>query len=343
MKINKEQVLAGGMAIAGACFLWLSTPSLAADEGLIERARQEGKVVFYTSKATANAEGVAKGFTDKYGIPVQLFRAGGTQIAQKLALELRSGKLEADVAETSDPTMLTVLYRQGAMEPFAPENGKSLPAEFKHPKDGWTGSSIALMHLIVNANEVSPEEEPKSWADLADPKWKGKLVWGSPNYGSSQYAALKGLLELHGWDLIEAMKKNETMIIRGWPEAENAVASGERLVGGDASSRSFRAMSGGLPLRNVYPEEGSIVSLSAIGVMKGAPHPNAAKLLIEYVLSEEGQQIYAENFAYPVRQDVPVGDSMKPLTEIKMHTPDSEEAVDQHAQIVRRWTQMMER
>src|SRR5690606_18833064 len=162
-------------------FLWLSTPSLAADEGLIERARQEGKVVFYTSKATANAEGVAKGFTDKYGIPVQLFSAGGTQIAQKLALELRSGKLEADVAEAADPRTLTVLDRQGGLEPVAPENGESLPAEFKQPKDGWTGSSIGLMHLSVNAKELSPEGEPKSWADLADPKWKGKLVSGSPN------------------------------------------------------------------------------------------------------------------------------------------------------------------
>lgn len=343
MPVERRRSLAVLAACAAAGLIGLAGAARADEAALAKAAKQEGEVVYYTSKATPNAEGIAKGFTAKYGIPVKLFRAGGTQIGQKLMLEIRSRRVEADVAETSDPTLLTILYRQGAMEPYAAENGKDLPPEFKHAKGAWYGSSIVLMHLIVNADKVSEQDEPRTWSDLADPKWKGKLVWGSPNYGSSQYAVLKGLLELHGWDLIEAMKKNDTMVIRGWPEAENAVASGERVVGGDASSRSFRAIARGVHLRNVYPKEGSIVSLSAIGMLKGAAHPNAAKLLIEYVLSDEGQRVYAKNFAYPVRKGVPAGEGMAPIDGIKLHTPDSEQAVDQHDQIVRRWTQMMER
>jgi iron(III) transport system substrate-binding protein len=315
----------------------------AADDGLVERAKAEGEVTFYTSADTLNAEAVAAGFKGKYGINVKLFRAGGSQIAQKLTLELRSRRLEADVTEMSDPTMLTILFRQGAVDPYEAANASVLPADFRHPKNAWYGTAFIFMHLIVNKNLVTTADEPKSWADIADPKWKGKLVWGSPNYGSSQYATVKGLIELHGWDLIEKMKANETMMIQGWPEAENAVSSGERLVGGDASGRSFRALAWGAPLRNIYPSDGAIVALGAISVMKPARHPNAARLLVEYVLSVEGQSTYAKNFVYPVRPDVPAGGNLVPLKDVKLHTINYEEAVDQHDEIVRRWTQLMER
>ena len=202
----------------GIAALILGYPSLAfaVDAQLVQRAKAEGQVVYYTSKATPNAEGIAKGFTKKYGIPVKLFRAGGAQVAQKITLELRSRRLEDDVAETSDPTLLTILYRQGAIAPYVAENGKYLPSEFKHPKNAWYGSSVTLLHLIVNANKVSEKDEPQKWSDLADPKWKGKLVWGSPNYGSSQYAVLKGLLEIHGWKLIEASRRTQSEPHHQW-------------------------------------------------------------------------------------------------------------------------------
>ena len=315
----------------------------AEDGALVSKAKAEGEVTFYTSADTLNAEACAAGFKKKYGINVKLFRAGGSQIAQKLTLELRTRRLEADLTELSDPTMLTGLFRRGAVDPYEAANGAALPDGFKHPKRAWYGTAFIFMHLIVNKDKVSTADEPKSWADIADPKWKGKLVWGSPNYGSSQYATVKGLIELHGWALIEKMKANETMIIQGWPEAENAVASGERLVGGDASARSFRALQRGAPLRNVYPADGAIVSLGAASVMKGAKHPNAARLLLEFLLSAEGQAIYAKNYVYPVRPDVAAGGNMVPLKNIKLHTINYEEAVDQHDEIVRRWTQLLER
>jgi iron(III) transport system substrate-binding protein len=315
----------------------------AQDDALVSKAKSEGEETFYTSADTLNAEACAAAFKKKYGINVKLFRAGGSQIAQKLTLEMRTRRLEADVTEMSDPTMLTGLFRHGAIDPYEAANGAVLPEAFKHPKRAWYGTAFIFMHLIVNKDKVSTADEPKSWADIADPKWKGKLVWGSPNYGSSQYATVKGLIELHGWELIEKMKANETMIIQGWPEAENAVASGERLVGGDASARSFRALQRGAPLRNVYPSDGAIVSLGAASVMKGAKHPNAARLLLEFLLSPEGQAIYAKNYVYPVRPDVPAGGNLVPLKEIKLHTINYEEAVDQHDEIVRRWTQLLER
>jgi iron(III) transport system substrate-binding protein len=331
--------------IGAAAALAASLPRMgrAEDDKLVAKAKSEGEVTFYTSADTLNAESCAAAFKKKYGINVKLFRAGGSQIAQKLTLELRTRRLEADLTELSDPTMLTVLFRQGAIEPYEAANGAVLPETFKHPKRAWHGTAFIFMHLIVNKDKVSPAEEPKTWSDIAHPKWKGKVVWGSPNYGSSQYATVKGLIELHGWELIEKMKANQTMIIQGWPEAENAVASGERLVGGDASARSFRALDRGVPLRNVYPAEGAIVSLGAASVMKGAKHPNASRLLLEFLLSAEGQAIYAKNFVYPVRPGVPAGGNLVPLKDVKLHTINYEEAVDQHDQIVRRWTQLLER
>jgi iron(III) transport system substrate-binding protein len=338
--INRRTSMLGTAAVLTA---GVARPGHAADDGLVERAKAEGEVTFYTSADTLNAEAVAAGFKAKYGINVKLFRAGGSQIAQKLTLELRSRRLEADVTEMSDPTMLTILFRQGAVDPYEATSASVLPVDFRHPKNAWYGTAFIFMHLIVNKDLVTAADEPKSWVDIADPKWKGKLVWGSPNYGSSQYATVKGLIELHGWGLIEKMKANETMMIQGWPEAENAVSSGERLVGGDASARSFRALARGAPLRNVYPSDGAIVSLGAISVMKPARHPNAARLLVEYVLSVEGQSIYAKNFVYPVRPDVPAGGNLVPLKDVKLHTINYEEAVDQHDEIIRRWTQLMER
>jgi iron(III) transport system substrate-binding protein len=252
-------------------------------------------------------------------------------------------RVECDVFEGNDPTLAVLLDRQGVVEHYQPEAAAGLDATLFHPQHAWHSTGMAFGHMIGNNARMAVAEMPKSFAAIADAKWRGQLAWASPNYGSSQLVVLKGLLEMHGWDLIEALARNQTMIVRGWPEAENAVATGERQIAGDVSSRAFVAVRNGVPFELIYPEEGVIVYLVAIAITKAAPRPNAARLLVEFCLSDEGQRLYMREFNYPIRRSLGTPEGLVPLANVKQHNVNWDELLDQRTAITRRWTQLLER
>lgn len=190
---------------------------------------------------------------------------------------------------------------------------------------------------------MTKDQVPTSYKDLADARWKGKLVWASPNYGSPQLATVKALVEIGGWALIEALGKNQPMVVRAYPEAENAVASGERLVGSDSSNRASNALRRGEPLALIYPKEGVIAVPAVTMIMKDAKHPNAAKLFQEFSFSEEAQRVYVKLGAHAVRQGLGAPPQLKPTEEIKFYHINWQELLDSRDEMARRWTQMVER
>jgi len=337
--LNRRQFVA--TALAGGAALSTNT-SWAQDADLVEKARAEGQLVYYTNKANELARALADGFSAKYGIQVQIFRAGGAQLAQKLSLELRSRRVEADMFEANDPSLATLFHRQGAILPYQIQNAAGIAKDLYHPEFVWTASALSFGHLVANSS-VPEADRPRTFTDLLDPKWQGKVVWASPNFGASQLVVIKGVVEMHGWEFVEKLAKQGTLVVRGFPDAENAVASGERPVGIDVSSRAGVAVRNGVPIEIIYPEEGSVVYLTALSILQGAKHPNAAKLFLEYCLSPEGQNIYSQEANYPVVSGIDAPEGLAPLNELKLHHINWEELLDQRDEVVKRWTSLMER
>jgi iron(III) transport system substrate-binding protein len=150
---------------------------------LIEAAKKEGKVVYYTAIDLKVAQGLAKNFETLYpGISVQVERTGSERIYQRLAQE-RANKIYAvDVLDGSDQALFVTWKKQGVLEPYIPVEAMKWPAEQRDPDGTYISVRFTLMPIGVNTNLVKPEDAPKSFADLLDPKWAGKIVKAHPSY-----------------------------------------------------------------------------------------------------------------------------------------------------------------
>jgi iron(III) transport system substrate-binding protein len=334
-------IFAVALGIATAAFT--APAARAQSDDLIAKAKKEGSVSLYTIAPTAVAQAFGKQFKDKYGIDVTIFRAGGAQIEQKLSLEVRSRRVAADVVEIADPTAINQLAHKNAIANYTPANSAGLGKGLVDPQGRWTTIGQNIFILVYNKAKVKAEDAPKHYADLADPKWKGKLALASPNYGSTQLVFAKGLIEIGGWQLIDALKKNEAIVARGWPDLENLVATGERLVAPDISIRTIEALKKGANLGVNYPDEGIIAAQDVMGILAAAPHPNAARLLVEFYLSDAAQKFVAQTASYPVKASAGGPEGLKPLGELKLHYIDLGDLEAHHDDYVSRWTSTLER
>ena len=151
---------------------------------------------------------------------------------------------------------------------------------------------------------------PKTWTDLLDPKFKGKMVMTNPNFTSLQVAVVAMLSRAHGWDFYERLNKNDVMIVQGNEQALNLAKTGERpIVAGGDSQYASGARLQGHKIDNTFPADGTFAVPSTTSVVKGSRHPNAAKLMAEFSLSLEAQKLWPESGVYAARTDVdpPVG------------------------------------
>ncbi len=334
-----------GMLLGAAAIgLLSSAPSFAQDADLIAKAKAEGVVAYYGIGAPSpTMKELGEAFTKQYGIKFDAFITGGVQVAQKIQLELMSGRVNADVVEVGDSSIIMELSKKGAIASFVPPGAEKLPKGLVSPDGLWVAIARNTYPIIYNKKLVSEAEAPKSYKDLTDPKWKDKVVVASPNYGSSQLVFVKGLVELGGWELVEGLKKNNLFIVQGWPEAEQAIATGERQVGVDINVRLATALRRGENFGVVYPSEGTIVGASVLAIMKAAPHPNAARLFSMFRISQEQQQLLPKVGMYPVIVDGGTPAGLEPIDKLKVHNVNADELATQAGEIRSRWTKTVER
>src|SRR5689334_10663844 len=191
-KFSRRDLLKGaGVVVAGSA---LSTRVLAAapppepvTQGLIDAAKKEGKVVYYTSTDLPVAEKLAKAFEAKYpGISVSVERTGAERVFQRIGQEYASNIHAVDVVNSSDAAHFIVWKRDGILLPYMPEDvAKFYPAEHKDADGQFASFRVGLSVIGCNTNLVKPEDRPKSFADLLDPKWKGKIVKAHPSYSGT--------------------------------------------------------------------------------------------------------------------------------------------------------------
>ncbi|HYZ90397.1 MAG TPA: extracellular solute-binding protein [Myxococcales bacterium] len=311
---------------------------------LIEAAKKEGKVVWYTAVDLPVAERLAKAFEVKYpGIDLRVERSGGERIFQRIGQEYASNIHAVDVVNSSDAAHFIVWKREGILAPYVPEDvALHYPAEQKDPDGLFASWRVWLSVIGYNTKLVKPEDAPKSFADLLDPKWSGKIVKGHPGYsGTIMTATFQTAREL-GWEYFEKLAKQKVMQVQSSTDPPKKLALGERAVMADGNEYNlFQLKEKGEPVEIVYPKEGTPLIVGPQGVMKDAPHPKAARLLQSFLFSAEAQQLMVDfgglrSFHDQVK-DKP---GRKPLREIKLMKDDPAAVEKQADDIKARYTKI---
>src|SRR5476649_389748 len=217
-KISRRTVLKGTSALlAGAAFstrvLADAPPPQPVTAALIEAAKKEGQVIHYTSTDLPVAEKLAKAFEAKYpGIAVRVERTGAERVFQRIGQEYSSNIHAVDVVNSSDAAHFIVWKRDGLLAPYVPEDvAKFYPPEHKDADGMYASFRVWLSVIAYNTTLVKAEDAPKSFADLLDPKWIGKLVKAHPGYSGTIMTATYQLSRDLGWEYFEKLAQQGVM------------------------------------------------------------------------------------------------------------------------------------
>ena len=310
---------------------------------LIEAAKKEGKAVWYTAVDLPVAERIAKAFEAKYpGIAVRVERSGGERIFQRIGQEYASNIHAVDVVNSSDAAHFIVWKRDGILAPYVPQDvANHYPAEQKDPDGLFASWRVWLCVIGYNTKLVKVDEAPKSFADLLDPKWLGKMVKAHPGYSGTIMTATYQMSRDIGWSYFEKLSQQKVMQVQSSADPPKKLALGERAIMADGNEYNLiQLKEKGEPVEIVYPSEGTPLIIGPSGVMKDAPNPNAARLLQSFMFSTECQQLMVDwgglrSFHAQVKEK----EGRKLLKDIKLMKDDPAAVETQAEQIKARYTQ----
>ena len=294
-----------------------TTPARAADQALIDAAKKEGKVTWYTTLILQQlGTPIAEAFEKKYGIKVEATRNDPGETALRLVNEHRAGNMRADVFDGSFAP--TTLIQEGVLAKFQPDFVKDWPADLKDRNGYWTAHRLTVITPGYNTSLVKPADVPKNWNDFLDPKWKGKMAWGI-NPGVTASTGFAGLV-LREWGeergmayLRELAKQNITGLkISARAVLDQVIAGEYPLALQILNDNAVISRNKGAPVAWI-PMNPAFASVSIISVTAKARNPNAGRLLADFVVSEEGQKIARDHDYIPVHPAVPAPEpDMKP-------------------------------
>jgi len=319
-------------ALLPATALAQSEDFTAYEKQLYEAAKAEGEVIWYTSQFTTEmSESACQLFMKRYeGIKCSPVRATGGVTFQRVMQEVQAGAVQGDVFSTNDQSDLLELKKLNALEKFLPQSVEFMSPVLKPMNDDegyFFVSSVSPYGIAYNTNLVKEEDAPKSWSDLTDPKWKDQVAISHPSFSGSAGLWTLAMKNLFGWEYFEKLNEGNPQIGRSTADGYNLVVSGERKIAVTAIALSRQGEAEGQPVTTVVPSEGLMLPPSGTGVLAGAPHPNAAKLFAEFMLSEEYSVWLRDLKRYPLRAGVDTAEGIEPLDTSKVITVPVTDAV----------------
>jgi iron(III) transport system substrate-binding protein len=302
------------------------------EQRLLAGAKKEGEVVMYTSAQADDIGAVAKAFEAKYGVKVTMWRAGSEKVLQRAVAEARGGRFAVDVIETNGPE-LEMLQREGILQRVAsPQHADLLPVAVR-PHGEWVGTRLNVFALAYNTKAVKKDELPKSFEDLAQPRWKGRLGIEADD---SEWLAgvLAQIGEAKGIQLFrDIVQKNGISVRRGHTLLTQLVVSGEvPLALTVYNYKAEQLKNQGAPI-DWFAIGKAVARPNGVAVAKRAPHAHAAVLFYDFEISEEGQRILAKRDFVPTNRKVDT-----PLNKIPLMVVDPKTMLDEQA----KWTKLYE-
>jgi iron(III) transport system substrate-binding protein len=310
---------------------------------LIEAAKKEGRVNYYTSVEIKVAERIAKAFETKFpGISVKVERSGAERNFQRLGQEYASKIYNCDTINSSDAAHFIIWKRDGLLEAVLPEDvAKHYGADYKDADGTYATWRVMLSVIAYNKSLLKPEDAPKGFRDLLDPKYVGKMVKAHPGYSGTIMTATHQMARDLGWEYFEKLAQQKIMQVQSAADPPKKIALGERAIMVDGGDYTVSLeIDKGAPLEIVYAIEGTPLITGPSAVMKRAPNPNAAKLFHCWSFTAEAQQMMVESgalrSAHALVKDRPGRTALK---DIKLMKENAAEVETQADEIKKRYAQ----
>ena len=284
---------------------------------VIEAAKKEGSVAVYSALSGPPQVERMKAFEKQYGIRVDHFIARASEVVERIRIEQTSKRYNGDVY-ISSPTSLPLHKQAGNIQPMM-----NVPAMSNLRSDlEGDGNGVPVWYppsgILINTNMVKPEEF-KSWKNLLDPKWKGKMLSDDLRLAGAGGAMFEATYKAFGRAYHEALAKQDVSVTRNNREAERRVARGEYPVYFPQQLPYALALKG-LPIKMIVPDEGVVYALAQFALLTGAPHSNAARLLTQFMLEPESQLYFGNSGVIPVVKGIAekTNDEARPYMFTKM-------------------------
>ena len=273
----------------------------ASQSAVIEAAKKEGKLVWYTSMAVDTSKPLLDAFLKEHPfIKAELVRAGEEQLMNRILSETRAGKWLFDAVSTS---AMSVLVERRMTAPYLGPERDAFLSEFKDPQGHWTGIFVNNLVLGYNTSMLPTKDAPRNYADLVDPKWKGKMLMDSTDYDwfgtlSTVWGKEKTV------EYMRRLGRQEPLWRRGHGLTAQLLGAGEVPLAWAYNFRLERMKSDGAPVDWIETFDPIVVTVSGLGLSAKASNPNAAKLLIDFATSKKGQQMVRGMRRIPARTDI---------------------------------------
>jgi iron(III) transport system substrate-binding protein len=326
MSKNILLILAILLVTLTACGSPAATPAATEESTSTTSATVSGPLVVYSGRSEALIQPVIDAFKAQYPAVDVLLKSGSNSELANALLEEQNNP-QADVFVTTELITIQSLASEDVFEPYRPQAAGSLPAEFVGENDLWVGLTRRARVIMYNTDLVSEEEAPRSIFDLTDPKWRGQIALAGSTNGSMQ-AQIAALRQSIGEEATEAwltgLLENEATFFGGHTDVRKAVGAGEFKIGLVNHYYYYLQKAEGSPVGIVFPDQetdqiGLITNATAAAIVKGTENRPAAEAFIDFLLSQEGQKLFAEaNYEYPLVSGVALSPEVELLDNFRL-------------------------
>ncbi len=286
-------------------------------------------VMCYTSIPLEIMTDLKKDFESKnakaspINVDMKIYREGSGHVIAKLTAEKETGGIKADVLWIAEPSYYYQLKQMGILMPYESKWAEDVPAIFKDEDKMFYGARLFMMSVVYNTAQV--KDPPKTWKDLLDPKWAGKVVIANPAYSGATHIFIGAMVQKYGWDYFKTLNQNGLVVVKGNNAVTSKVATGEFAIGIAIHNMILDLKNQGSPVDIIYPSDGNVVITSPIAIFKDSKNVKLSQVFVDYMLSKEGQEILVQkgNFI-PIRSDVAYPPNTPPREQLMANAIDME-------------------
>lgn len=283
-------------------------------------------------------------FTEDTGIKVEFIDMSSGEVLSRIKAE--NGKPMADVWFGGGADSFIAAKEADLLEPYISEESKTIPDKYKDKEGYWTGTSLVTVGFMVN-NDLLKEkglESPKTWTDLADPKYKGEIMMADPSISGTNYAMVNGLIQNMGeekaWNYFNKLNSNIPFLAKRGSEPANKVCSGEFAVGVIPMTGEYFVMEDQYPVSTIYPEDVIPWIPAPVAIFKNAENTEAAKAFVDWSLSEKGQTFIQEKDPrYMARAEIKPVKSVESMPLDKLVDLDIQKLGTEREHILNKWSE----
>ena len=283
-----------------------NTPSDSNTDNNNTEQTYSGKVMLYSSMQEDQLMAIKEGFEKKYpGVTMEYYFAGTSKVVTKISTEAQAGHVDADVIWVGDAADYVSFKEEGILQQYSSPEAAGLDPNYIDAEGYYTAARLVGVGIAYNTVTVKPEDAPKTWSDLLDPKWKDQIVMSDPGTAGTTKYWMNAMMcsDKYGADYMQKLKDTGCLLESGTTATHNQLAAQAYQVGVCLDYVTANLVAEGSPIAFLYPED-TVSIASPIGLVKDCNNEENGKLLYDFILSKEGQEILVANNLVSVRSDV---------------------------------------